>query len=165
MISTISRDSEGTKTKSRRNELEDLRYGLSNHETLKLNVLCISLTLKARKIPGKLIRSTAHPRPELGSKANPNFWTCSWQVQESGLRTPLSINPERTPGFRPASRRVDFRILDAFLQALMWKIPNPLIVPEDSKYRIFSTEIQWLPHSLSEDYSYSLERKEAKSSY
>ncbi len=50
MISTISRDSEGTKTKSRRNELEDLRYGLSNHETLKLNLLCISLTLKARKI-------------------------------------------------------------------------------------------------------------------
>jgi len=36
--------------KSRRNELEDLRYGLSNHETLKLHSLCISLTLKARKI-------------------------------------------------------------------------------------------------------------------
>jgi hypothetical protein len=41
-------------TKSRRNELEDLRYGLSNHETLKLHLLCISLTLKARKISEKL---------------------------------------------------------------------------------------------------------------
>ncbi len=55
MISTISRDLGRTVTKSRRNELEDLRYGLSNNETLKLNVLCISLTLKARKIREKLV--------------------------------------------------------------------------------------------------------------
>lgn len=49
MISTISRDSEGTMTKSRRNELEDLRYGLSNPEALKIKHIMHEFDLKSKK--------------------------------------------------------------------------------------------------------------------
>ncbi len=75
MIFTISRDSEGAVTKSRRNELEDLRYGLLNSETFKINCIMRHFGVESkedtRKITLPTVQNTvifsgkygAHPIP------------------------------------------------------------------------------------------------------